>query len=95
MWLRPYRGAPSKSRLVLPQHAWLNTPFSVFVLSAAPTPPQDAFLGLSETEQRGACQWARMLKVPEAQKPHWKAEAQLEALKVGCVSVLETYFVFY
>ena len=33
--------------------------------------------------------------VPDAQKPHWKAEAWLEALKVGCVSDLETYFVFY
>ena len=72
--------------------AWLNTPFSVFGLSPAPTPPQDALLGLSETEQRGACHWARMGMVPDAQKPHWKAEARLEALKVGCVSGLETYF---
>ena len=93
--MRPYWGAPNKSRLVLPRHAWLNTPFSVFGLSAAATPPQDALLGLSETEQRGACPWARMGTVPDAQKLHWKAEARLEALKVGCVSGLETYFVFY
>lgn len=95
MWLRPYQGAPSKSRLVLAGHARLNTRFSVFGLSPTPTPPQDAFLGLSETEQRGACHWARMGTVPDAQKPHWKAEARLEALQVGCVSGLETYFVFY
>ena len=29
--------------------------FSVFGLSPAPTPPQDALLGLSGTEERGAC----------------------------------------
>lgn len=59
-----------------------HTPSSVFGLSAVPTSPKAASLGLEGTEQRGTCQWSNEGVVEDKcpQVTYWETEAFVEAL---------------